>query len=122
LRSRARLGRIVSGLMAVSSGEVRLDGVALRQGINKRSRDNLREIQFAFQMADVALKPRHTIRKTLARPLQFYFNLSGEALETQVKHLMHLVESPDDMLSRFPSELSGGQKQRVNRARPGRET
>lgn len=111
------LGRIVSGLMDTRGGEVRLDGVGLKQGLHNRSKDNLREIQFAYQMADVALNPRHTIFKTLARPLQFYFNLSGAELQREVEHLMFLVELPSSMLNRFPSELSGGQKQRVNIAR-----
>lgn len=111
------LGRIVSGLMNTRGGEVLLDGVSLKQGLHNRSKDNLREIQFAYQMADVALNPRHTIFKTLARPLQFYFNLSGDELQRQVEHLMYLVELPNSMLNRFPSELSGGQKQRVNIAR-----
>lgn len=111
------LGRIVSGLMEIVSGEVRLNGVVLRQGVANRTREQLRDIQFAFQMADVALNPRHTIRKILERPLRFYFQMTGEALTREVEHLMYLVELPKDMLSRFPPELSGGQKQRVNLAR-----
>jgi peptide/nickel transport system ATP-binding protein len=111
------LGRIVSGLMAVQSGEIRLNGAALQQGIVNRSLEQLRDIQFAFQMADVALNPRHTIRKILARPLQFYFGLKGKALQSEVEHLMYLVELPKEMLARYPAELSGGQKQRVNLAR-----
>lgn len=111
------LGRVISGLMDIRVGEVRLEGSALRQGIANRSRDHLRAIQFAYQMADVALNPRHTIRKTLARPLRFYFGLEGKALDREVEHLLYLVELPTTMLDRFPSELSGGQKQRVNLAR-----
>lgn len=111
------LGRIVSGLMAVQSGEIRLGGNALRQGIANRSLEQLRDIQFAFQMADVALNPRHTLRKILARPLQFYFGVKGKALESEVERLMYLVELPKEMLGRYPAELSGGQKQRVNLAR-----
>lgn len=111
------LGRIVSGLMSIRSGKLFLDGTALRQGIEHRTRDQLRDIQFAFQMADVALNPRHDIRKILSRPLQFYFGLTGGELDREVKHLMYLVELPEEMLCRFPPELSGGQKQRVNLAR-----
>ena len=111
------LSRAVSGLMHVRSGEICLDGVPLKQGIANRSLAQLREIQFAFQMADVALNPRHTIRKILARPLHFYFNLSGAELDRRVEHLAYLVELPKETLGRFPSGLSGGQKQRVNLAR-----
>lgn len=111
------LGRVISGLMDVQSGEVRLDGSPLHQGVARRTGDQLRDIQFAFQMADVALNPRHTIRKTLARPLTFYFGLRGRKLAEEVERLMDLVELPRDLLDRLPSELSGGQKQRVNLAR-----
>ena len=111
------LGRIVSGLMQIRAGELRLNGKTLRQGIENRTHEELRDIQFAYQMADVALNPRHTIRKILSRPLDFYFGLKGAGREKELERLLYLVSLPKELLSRLPGELSGGQKQRVNLAR-----
>ena len=66
------LGRIISGLMAPRSGVVMLNGKPLHGHLANRSRDELRDIQFAFQMADVALNPRQKIEKILGRPMLFY--------------------------------------------------
>jgi len=77
----------------------------------------LRSIQFAFQMADVALNPRHRIRKILGRPLKFYFNMSEGEVDHRVDELLDTVELPSSFSSRFPRELSGGERQRINLAR-----
>ncbi len=111
------LGRIVSGLMHTRGGELTLNGKKLLQGIENRKLEDLRNIQFAYQMADVALNPRHTIRKILSRPLEFYFGLTSAERNQELERLLYLVSLPKDILSSVPSELSGGQKQRVNLAR-----
>jgi peptide/nickel transport system ATP-binding protein len=111
------LGRVIAGLMGAKHGEVRLEGMPLAGSVGARSRDELRSIQFAFQMADVALNPRHRIRKILGRPLKFYFNMSDKEIARRVDELLDIVEMPSEFAHRFPRELSGGQRQRVNLAR-----
>ena len=111
------LGRIISGLMAPKTGHVLLNGKLLKGDISQRSRDELRDIQFAFQMADVALNPRQKIGKILGRPMQFYKNLSKKETQYEVEKLLSRVELPTDFSNRYPTELSGGQRQRVNLAR-----
>jgi peptide/nickel transport system ATP-binding protein len=111
------LGRVISGLMPPKSGGVRLNHKYLAGEVGKRSKKDLRFIQFAFQMADVALNPRHRIRKILGRPLKFYFNMTDKEIDKRVAELLQLVELPESYADRFPRELSGGQRQRVNLAR-----
>ena len=111
------LGRVISGLMGCKQGEVRLGGMPLAGSIGTRSRDELRSIQFAFQMADVALNPRHRIRKILGRPLKFYFKMSKGEADHRVDELLDTVELPASFADRFPRELSGGERQRINLAR-----
>ncbi len=111
------LGRVISGLMQVKTGSVALSGQPLDDAINLRDREQLRSIQFAFQMADVALNPRHRIAKILGRPLAFYFDLPQQAIDKRVAELLDLVELPAEYAQRLPRELSGGEKQRVNLAR-----
>jgi len=111
------LGRVIAGLMRPSVGSIELCGHRLGPDIGRRSRNDLQQIQFAFQMADVALNPYHRIGKILGRPLQFYFGLDKADTRVQVSELLELVELPASFAHRFPRELSGGQRQRVNLAR-----
>lgn len=111
------LGRIITGLMPARSGHVDLLGGQLDNRLDRRSREQLRSIQFAFQMADVALNPRHRISKILGRPLAFYFDMDQAAIDKRVLELLELVELPTSYASKYPRELSGGERQRVNLAR-----
>jgi len=111
------LGRVISGLMGSKEGGVYLDGKSLSHNVNQRSRDELRQIQFAFQMADVALNPRQKLNKILSRPMMFYHGLSQTEADKEVARLLERVDLPTEFAGRFPPELSGGQRQRVNLAR-----
>ena len=111
------LGRVISGLMSPSNGQVELLGRVLNNTYKQRSLDDLRQIQFVFQMAETALNPRHRIRQILGRPLEFYLGMTGKAAEARIIELLDLVELPANFIDRFPRELSGGQLQRINFAR-----
>ena len=114
---KSTLGRVISGLMSPWQGEVLLRGRPLAASLKQRTRDELREVQIVFQMADVALNPRHVVSKILGRPLAFYFGADRRAIENRVGELLELVGLDPAFARRFPRELSGGQKQRVNLAR-----
>ncbi len=109
--------RVITGLLSPMKGEVRYDGEPLPPELKHRSKDQLREIQMIYQMADVAMNPRQTIRETVGRPLTFYFQMRGRKREERVQELLGQVELDPEMADRYPAELSGGQKQRVCIAR-----
>ncbi|HVZ44835.1 MAG TPA: ABC transporter ATP-binding protein [Ramlibacter sp.] len=111
------LARVVAGLLAPTGGQILFDGKPLPRRVEERSLDQLRRIQIVFQMADTALNPAHTIADILARPLQLYRGLKGEALHKRIAQLLDLVQLPQSCARRAPAGLSGGQKQRVNLAR-----
>jgi peptide/nickel transport system ATP-binding protein len=111
------LARVVAGLIGPAGGQVLFDGKPLPRLVEQRSREELRRIQIVFQMADTALNPSHTISDILARPLQLYRGLKGDALEKRIAQLLDLVQLPQACARRVPGGLSGGQKQRVNLAR-----
>jgi peptide/nickel transport system ATP-binding protein len=111
------LGRVIAGLKAPKSGRVLLEGKTLAPSVEQRDKTSLQAIQFAFQMADVALNPRHNVRKIIGRPLKFYFNYPDSEIDKRVAEILELVEMPANFATRLPRELSGGQRQRVNLAR-----
>ncbi len=114
---KSTLARVMAGLLPAARGDVILDGENLEPALKDRSRDELRKVQFVFQMADTALNPKQTIGEILARPMTFYRGLRGQERRRAVLELMETVELPVAFENRFPQELSGGQKQRVNLAR-----
>ncbi len=115
---KSTVARCITGLLPPRSGEVRFNGEALPASYRNRSKDQLRQVQMIYQMADTALNPKLRIRDIVGRPVQFYRGLRGAALRRRVEELLEQIEmEPDRYIDRLPSELSGGQKQRVGIAR-----
>ncbi len=109
--------RVITGLLPPSKGQVIFDGKPLPPALKDRSKEQLRELQMIYQMADVAMNPRQTVEEIIGRPLTFYFGLRGEERRRKVTDLLDLIEMGDPFADRYPAELSGGQKQRVCIAR-----
>jgi len=110
--------RVITGLLPPTHGQVMFQGEVLPTDYRSRTKDQLRQIQMIYQMADTAINPRHRIRDIIGRPLTFYLGLQGQALENRIRELLTLIElDPDQFINRYPGELSGGQKQRVCIAR-----
>lgn len=110
--------RVVTGLLPPGKGRILFDGQELPADYRKRSKDQLRQIQMIYQMADTALNPKLRIHDLIGRPVSFYLGLKGKALDTRVRELLDLIElEPDLYMDRLLSELSGGQKQRIGIAR-----
>jgi peptide/nickel transport system ATP-binding protein len=110
--------RCITGLLPPTAGQIMLDGEALPPDYRKRSKDQLRQVQMIYQMADTALNPRMSIGQIIARPVQFYLGLTGSAKRKRVDALLEQIElEPTEYYNRLPSELSGGQKQRIGIAR-----
>lgn len=110
--------RCITGLLPPRMGEIAFDGEVLPADYRKRTKDQLRQAQMIYQMADTALNPRKTIGQIIARPVQFYGGLTGSKRRERVNELLDQIElDPDQYYNRLPSELSGGQKQRIGIAR-----
>ena len=114
---KSTLARAITGLLPPSQGRITFAGRTLSAGLKDRSKDDLRELQMIYQMADVAMNPRQTVGTIIGRPLEFYFGLTGEAKRKRVQELLDQIEMGKGYIDRYPAELSGGQKQRVCIAR-----
>jgi peptide/nickel transport system ATP-binding protein len=111
------LARAITGLLPPSAGRITFAGRELSRDLKARSRDDLRELQMIYQMADVAMNPRQTVGTIIGRPLEFYFGMTGETKRKRVQELLDQIEMGKGYIDRYPAELSGGQKQRVCIAR-----
>ncbi len=114
---KSTLARVITGLLPPISGEVSFQGRRLSPALSGRSKDDLRQLQMIYQMADVAMNPRQTVGTIIGRPLEFYFGLRGRARRARVLELLDDIEMGPEFIDRYPAELSGGQKQRVCIAR-----
>ncbi len=114
---KSTLARAITGLLPPSQGRITFAGRQLSEALSGRTKDDLREIQMIYQMADTAMNPRQTVGTIIGRPLEFYFGLKGAERDRRVQELLDQIEMGKGFADRYPAELSGGQKQRVCIAR-----
>jgi peptide/nickel transport system ATP-binding protein len=114
---KSTLARIITGLLPPRSGKILFQEKALPPTLKARSKELKRTIQLVYQIPDVAINPRQTLREIIGRPVEFYFDVGRAEVNARAQELMTLVELPQDYLERRPGQLSGGQKQRVCIAR-----
>ena len=114
---KSTLARVITGLLPPSAGSIDFAGRTLTADQPSRSREDLRELQMIYQMADVAMNPRQTVGTIIGRPLEFYFGMRGAEKRKRIAELLEEIEMGDGFIDRYPAELSGGQKQRVCIAR-----
>ena len=110
--------RCITGLLPPTKGVIQFDGESLPLDYRNRNRNQLRQAQMIYQMADTALNPRKKIGEIIGRPVEFYMGLKGAEKRKRVYELLEQIElEPSKYIDRLPSELSGGQKQRIGIAR-----
>lgn len=99
---KSTLLRLILGLIEPSTGEVTLDGTAVKRETATEVR---RKVGYVVQ--DGGLFPHLTARRNVT--------LMADHLSRSVDldRLTELTRFPKDGLDRFPTELSGGQRQRV---------
>jgi osmoprotectant transport system ATP-binding protein len=103
--------RLVNRMLELSSGDVRVDGVSVR---DRPAAELRRSIGYAIQQ--IGLFPHQTVAENIATVPKL---LGWEARRTRdrVTELLDLVGLQQDMGRRYPAQLSGGQRQRVGVAR-----
>ncbi|RWM20730.1 MAG: ABC transporter ATP-binding protein [Mesorhizobium sp.] len=114
---KSTLARAITGLLPPEQGSVVFDGRTLANRLADRPKEDLRQLQMIYQMADVAMNPRQTVGTIIGRPLEFYFGMKGRERDRRVAELLDEIEMGKGFIDRYPAELSGGQKQRVCIAR-----
>lgn len=114
---KSTLARVITGLLPPSQGSVKFHDRLLTPDLKSRPKEDLQRIQMIYQMADVAMNPRHKIKDIIGRPVEFYLGIKGKQREQRVMELLHQIEIPEEYAERYPAQLSGGEKQRICIAR-----
>jgi peptide/nickel transport system ATP-binding protein len=58
---KSTLARVITGLLPPSDGEITFDGASCCPARATGAKNDLRELQMIYQMADVAMNPRQTV-------------------------------------------------------------
>lgn len=98
------IARAIAGQLTLTSGEVLLEGAALRDARDPR-------IQLVQQDPASSLNPRMSVARMLGECIR----QRGNA--TTVEELLALVQLDAEIAHAYPHQLSGGQRQRVALAR-----
>lgn len=113
-------GKILSGLLAPSSGRVLFEGKDVTKLRGEAYRHYRRSVQIIHQDPYASLNPTQTIYQILSFPL-FRHKLVHNRLEARarVADLLSMVDLTPvaDVIDKYPHQLSGGQRQRVSIAR-----
>jgi len=111
------LARTTVGLHTSFTGRILYKGEELPAGMRKRSKEQLRRIQYIFQNPYTSLNPRKTIGQIISQPLEHFFDFSRNECAERVGAVLRDVSLSEEFMGHFPDQLSGGERQRVAIAR-----
>src|SRR4030081_3359945 len=114
---KSTLGRVITQLLPLTSGNIFFDGVDLTKLSGEKLRQYRRQLQMIFQDPYSSLDPRMTVGDIIAEPLENFGLLRGRAKDTRVQELLRIVGLNPYFNNRYPHEFSGGQRQRIGIAR-----
>lgn len=111
-------GKILSGLLKPSSGQVMFEGKDVATLRGEAQRRYRRSVQIIHQDPYASLNPTHTIYNILSFPL-LHHKLARNRHEARerVAELLDRVDLSPEVIDKYPHQLSGGQRQRVSIAR-----
>lgn len=114
---KSTVGRLITGLIDSTNGEVSFDGKQLSK-VNRKEKKILRKrVQFVFQDPYSSLDPRMTIQDIIGEPLEVHNLAKGSSKRQRVGELLETVGLSKNDMHKFPHQFSGGQRQRIGIAR-----
>ncbi|OZI31119.1 peptide ABC transporter ATP-binding protein [Bordetella genomosp. 10] len=115
---KSTLGRMVAGLLAPSSGEVRIDGQALDMKSAARAHNRRAHLrtQMIFQNSFASLNPRLTVGEIIMEAPLAHKLVQGNPADYLALQMERAGLNPA-YRDRLPHQFSGGQRQRIGIAR-----
>ena len=114
---KSTIGRLLTQLLAATSGDIFFDGVDLTPLRGEKLRQQRRHLQMIFQDPFASLDPRMTVGDIIAEPLLNFGLMRGKKKDKRVQELLSIVGLNPYFNNRYPHEFSGGQRQRIGVAR-----
>jgi oligopeptide/dipeptide ABC transporter ATP-binding protein len=114
---KSTLARLVTRLLAPTSGRVIYDGKDITTWSRRELRPLRREVQMIFQDPYSSLNPRRTVGAIVGEPLRIQRVGTKASRRRRVQELMERVGLNPEHYNRYPHEFSGGQRQRIGIAR-----
>jgi oligopeptide/dipeptide ABC transporter ATP-binding protein len=110
-------GLALLGLVPVTEGGLKFDGVDLRAVSEADKFPYRRRMQIIFQDPYSSLNPRLTAGDVVMEPLEIHKVGSSAERRERVAELFELVGLRQNQMALFPHQFSGGQRQRICIAR-----
>lgn len=113
---KSTLGRMLSGILPVTCGQVLLDGVPVMSAGPQAKKQTTR-VQMVFQDPFASLNPRMKVGDTLAEGPLAHGLVQRAEVRAYVARWMDAVGLDPAFASQLPHQFSGGQRQRIAIAR-----
>jgi peptide/nickel transport system ATP-binding protein len=114
---KSTLGRIVSGLLAPSAGEVLVDGVDRKDFSARDTQAARRKVQMIFQNPYASLNPRLRVDQIVGEAALIHGMTDKAGLDDYVSAQLLRAGLDPELRDRYPHQFSGGQRQRIGIAR-----
>ncbi|MBB1624051.1 ABC transporter ATP-binding protein [Achromobacter sp. UMC71] len=114
---KSTLGRIVSGILPPSSGDVHYQGQAVKAMTGQQRRAYELGVQMIFQDPYASLNPRMRVREIIGEAPVAHGLIRARDKAEYVAGLMRQVGLDPSFAQRYPHQFSGGQRQRIGIAR-----
>ena len=114
---KSTLGRMVAGLLPVTSGNIRFDGVDVTDAHSDAAKRARLRVQMIFQDPMSSLNPRMRVNDIIGEAAVFHSLTSRRDMSAYVADMMTKVGLDPSYAQRYPHQFSGGQRQRIGIAR-----
>ncbi|WP_413717007.1 ABC transporter ATP-binding protein [Silicimonas sp. MF1-12-2] len=114
---KSTLGRMVAGLLPVTSGKIRFAGIDVTDARTEAARAARLRVQMIFQDPMSSLNPRMRVNDIVGEAAVFHGLTTKREMTDYVADLMAKVGLDPSYAQRFPHQFSGGQRQRIGIAR-----
>ena len=110
------LARVILKLTEYTGGEALFHGRDIGKMSGKEEMQLHNEIAVVFQDPAGNLNPRHTVGKSIMRPMLIRGIPRAEAYQKALE-VLRMVKMDESYMNTYPAQLSGGQQQRIAIAR-----
>lgn len=114
---KSTLGRMVAGLLPVSSGTIHYQGKDISDANSEQARTARLRIQMIFQDPMSSLNPRMKVQEIIGEAAIYHKLTNRSQMPAYVANIMEKVGLDPSFALRYPHQFSGGQRQRIGIAR-----